>query len=270
MPRRTKKFVPFVDAQFATNKLNWDSNVRKLKYFGAELTNQLNVAGIDTLRDVIEYVDEKTNDATVNDLALVLMQLTRSPHINECKGTEDNPYLPRAFNRMGFNALADLVHFAAQTNNVFDDDVNEKLEGFVQDAENNDIRRELVQSYNENNGANIGPNANAQAMRRCPCRRTPDTCNADDDCQWIARGGQNNTPGCVANFIAEANNLDDVGNRLVAYDSFRNTQEDMEHLREKGWDLHGVVAPHPNNEYRIRIPLLLRRSTRNRRPTRNT
>lgn len=257
MPR-TKKFDPFVGAYFANGRLNWQSEVSQLRYIGVNLTNQLNAAGIGTLNDVILYLTEAE---TLPEVGQLLADLTRSPSVNECKGMDDNPprpYLPRAFNRMGFNALSDLLHFAATgayNDDPFDENVRARLDEFVAELDDGDVRKWLVKIFNENDGGNVGPNADVRAARRCPCWRTNATCNADAGCQWIPRSAQNPTPGCVPQFMTMAGNIHEARHRVAPMDIFPNTPAGRAAMQAGDWLIRGVTLPGPNGGFLVRIPV---------------
>jgi hypothetical protein len=267
-----KKFDPFVGAHFANGKINWQSRVSDLKYIGPHLTNQLNAAGIDTLESVVVYLVEAAN---LSEIGKLLAELTRSPSINECKGMDENPpqpYLPRAFNRMGFNALADLLHFAATGayhNDPFDEDIRERLNEYVEELPDGNVRQWLVRTFNEKDGANIGAHADVRAARRCPCWKTDATCGADAGCQWIPRSAQNPTAGCVPQNMTLAGNMDEAGHRVAPMDIFPNTPAGRAAMQAGEWRVRGVTLPGPNGGFLVRIPI--RQSTRTkRRRTGNT
>lgn len=272
-----KKFKPFVPGAFASEEITWESPVKNLRYIGNHLSNQLNAAGIYTLNDVILYLSD-TDD--LGKAAKLIAELTRSPSINECKGMDKNPpqpYLPRAFNRMGFNALADLLHYAC-THNDFADDIQENLDAFreqvVGDPAKNlapgDVRGWLIREFNENDGANLGNNPETKAMRRCPCWKTAGTCNADAGCQWVPGSHQNPLPGCVPQFmIAAGGNMAAVRHRVTPLDVFPNTPAGRAAMQEGDWRFRGVAFPGPNGGFLVRIPV--RQSQRpKRRRTGNT
>lgn len=250
-----KRFDPFVGGYFANGRVTWDSEVGSLKYIGEHLRNQINAMGIHTLREAVVHLCEA---ADIGEVGRMIADLTRSPSVNECKGMDENPprpYLPRAFNRMGFNALADLLHYASTHQDPFEDETCERLDEFAAEVANGDIRQWLVREFNEHDGANIGVNADTRAARRCPCWKTAATCGADDGCQWIPRTAQNPTPGCVPQFMTIAGNAEESRQRVAHMDVFPNTPAGRAAMQAGDWQIRGVVLPGPNGGFIVRIPV---------------
>lgn len=250
MPR-SKKFEPFVGRFFAEDKITWQSEIDTLKHIGPFLKTQLNTAGITTLESAILLLTE-AND--LQQVANIISDLMRSPSVNECKNMDTpNPYLPRAFNRMGFNALADLLHYAARHPEPFTEDVQEKLEQFSGEVDS--IRAWLIGTFNENDGDNVHHTPATRAVRKCPCWRTAQTCGADADCQWIPRSAQNPLAGCVPQFMNIAGNMEEVHKRVAPLDIFPNTPAGRAAMQEGDWQIRGVVLPGPDGGFLVRVPI---------------
>ncbi len=177
---------------FANGTVNWNSPINKLTYIKNGLTAQLQDNGIFQLMDVVTRMDEVLGEAPAGaDVAEVISETVAgwvvSPRSNTC--VNDGKYLPRHFNRMGFNVLIDLLGYAYNTlGNAPITQAQLLQRGICQFNENH---MDLNPDYLEPGQplcqkvplrGNVGTEAPIKAMRDCPCR-PQDRCNGA--CAWV-------------------------------------------------------------------------------------
>ena len=199
---RRKLHFPFVARAFELHGLDWDAPVSDLKYIKQEMTAQLAAEDIHTVQDVITHATQFNN---LFDVAESWARILQSPSLHRCKECAGNAdkYLPRPFNRMAFNALADVLDYAVQNRLLWENPVRARLHKYGRDNVGG-VRNFLVNTYNENDRRNVGKHPLTKAARTCACKQSKRACDDCPNCVWMSASG-NRPPGCVPRNMAETN-----------------------------------------------------------------
>lgn len=215
MPRRRRLHFPFVAHDFDAGKLEWGMPVTDMKYVKYEMGAQLAEANVYVLDDVITHA---AGHGTLRQVADAWARLLVSPSLHTCKPDriEGEEYLPRPFNRMAFNALADLLDYAVHNRQRWPNPVRGRLHDFARErAGDHSVRAYLVGEYNENDGYNVGRHPLTRAARSCACKLTRKRCEDCPDCAWQPATG-NRPAGCVPSALVagDADAAADMARRM--------------------------------------------------------
>lgn len=191
------KFVRSVATRMNNGSLTWNSPVSDLKYVGPYITQQIqtrvNVGHVPTLDELANHFAHKVGNhagvAAVDPLVKEIAKMTKNQRAYSAIQLNDGSQeLARPINRMGFNALADLVGYAFRGNHDNDYGVNvpANIVGrlvctFNEHLDINNTNPNTPCRYSNTKG-NVGKGA--RGMRKCPVRPTRAQCESDNLCEW--------------------------------------------------------------------------------------
>lgn len=184
-----KPYIRTIQNLFETGQLTWDSPITKLPYIGNYLASRLQDEGIFYLQDVITEVSNVADSP--EDIFNTVASWVTNSRAHTCA---NGRYLPRHFNRMGFNSLMDLLAYANSPDIPVAPVVlleqgicqfNENHAGLAADG----LEPGRPLCAKTLNYGNVGNEAPIQAMRLCPCKATEEDCEQNASCTWIAAPG---------------------------------------------------------------------------------
>lgn len=198
MPPKYRPYVPQdLAASFLEGRLTWESaiNSRDFKYINGYMASRVG-PGIITLRGVVQKVVDAIK-ASNGDPVEIIKEEVASIAENGRAHTCSAGYLVRPINRMGFNAIINLLKYARASpppgidTSIIPESIAEDLicrwnEG-LEPTQNWTNGQPFCHKINSR--GSVGQERSVQAVRKCPCIQTKGQCTHAAGCEWSSKDG---------------------------------------------------------------------------------